>query len=338
MENNDKSTVNVPHEPWIDDVTICAPEELVAARSHGRLPRQLLELKIRVGIRKYPDGHEHHVRAALGEPLRELMAVGANEIGIPLLPPPPAPSLDYLRCERDGRHGQWSDPITDLEKPLWIAIVDGCSRHFGIEYRLIVQINTRWGVAPSAHASPRELLTSFGLNPAEYSLYTIDGKDPLPPDTPLNLHRKDRFEAQKDGRYGGPTATAIDQKIEEEFRHLRAAGFDARLHSEQNQLYVEVGRLPIPSPPWSEATGRILIAIPATYPVSGLDAFYLHESLCHVNGTVPYSQNPVRLCGQGWRLISWHYTLNRPWSPALDDLSTHLSHCRGFFLTRGVSQ
>ena len=96
----------------------------------------------------------------------------------------------------------------DLEKPLWIAIVDGCSRHFAIEYRLIVQINTRWGVAPSDHATPRELLMSFGLNPAEYSLYAIDGKDPLPPDTPLNLRRGERFEAQKDGRYGAPATTA----------------------------------------------------------------------------------------------------------------------------------
>ena len=113
-----------------------------------------------------------------------------------------------LRCELAGKHGHWSDPIGDLEKPLWIAIVDGCSRHFAIEYRLIVQINTRWGVAPSDHATPRELLMSFGLNPAEYSLYGIDGKDPLPPDTPLNLRRGERFEAQKDGRYGAPATTA----------------------------------------------------------------------------------------------------------------------------------
>ena len=177
MENTDKSTINAVNEPWVDDITMCTPDELAAARSHGRLPRQLLELKIRVGIRKYPDGHEHHVRAALGETLRELMAVGAKEIGIPLLPPAPAEPLDSLRCELAGNHGQWSDPIRDLEKPLWIAIVDGRSRHFAIEYRLIVQINTRWGVAPSEHATPRELLTAFGLNPAEYSLYAIEPKN-----------------------------------------------------------------------------------------------------------------------------------------------------------------
>ena len=179
-----------------------------------------------------------------------------------------------LRCELAGKHGHWSDPIGDLEKPLWIAIVDGCSRHFAIEYRLIVQINTRWGVAPSDHATPRELLMSFGLNPAEYSLYAIDGKDPLPPDTPLNLRRGERFEAQKDGRYGAPATTANGHlRIEEELETLRAAGFDARLHSKQGQLYVEIGRLTVPSPPWSAPNARILSAVPATYPASASGNF-----------------------------------------------------------------
>lgn len=120
---------------------------------------------------------------------------------------------------------------------------------------------------------------SFGLNPAEYSLYAIDGKDPLPPDTPLNLRRGERFEAQKDGRYGASAATANGH-----FTEWRAS---TPLHSEQGQLYVEIGRLTVPSPPRSAPNARILVAVPATYPISGLDAFYIHESLSHAPFRIP---------------------------------------------------
>jgi hypothetical protein len=326
------------HDQWSEDINMCAPEEVASARPHGRLPRQLLDLKIRVGVRQWPEGEEHHARVALGQTLHELMVIGAEKIGIPLLPTTAHP-LDYLRCHHAGHAGEWSEPITDLQKALWMAIVDGCSRHFAIEYRLLVQINARWGVAPKADATPRELLESFGLNPAEYSLYPTDSKEPLPPGTPLKLHRGDRFEAQKDGRYGAPSATAERRPtIEDEVALLGLAGLDARLVSDGGQSYAEISSVGVPSPPWSRPAAAILIAIPSTYPASSLDAFYMEESLSHSSGAVPYQQNTVQIGGRSWRLISWHYTLSRPWNPSTDDLATHLSHCRGFFLTRGISQ
>ena len=51
--------------------------------------------------------------------------------------------------------------------------------------------------------TPRAILTLADLSPEEYSLYfPSDSKVPLPPDTPVKLHRGQRFEAQRDGKYG----------------------------------------------------------------------------------------------------------------------------------------
>src|SRR5262249_3419179 len=112
-----------------------------------------------------------------------------------------------------------------------------------------------------------------------------------------------------------------------------------RLLAHGSQEYVEVSDLEVPSPPWTKATARILIAVPATYPTGGLDAFYIDRtSFSHQVGTIPYEQSRASIDGREWGLISWHYTVNRPWSPGRDSLASHIAHCRGYFLRRGVSQ
>jgi hypothetical protein len=78
-----------------------------------------------------------------------------------------------------------------------------------------------------------------------------------------------------------------------------------------------------------------LIAVPGTYPAGGLDAFYLEQGVSQ-GGTVPNQQAAVRIGGRTWGLISWHYAQDRPWNPSRDDLASHIAHCRGFFLKRGV--
>ena len=98
---------------------------------------------------------------------------------------------------------------------------------------------------------------------------------------------------------------------------------------------MEVGNLEIPSPPWSAAVCSILIAVPGTYPAGGLDAFYLAHGVSQ-SGAVPNQQAAVAIGGRTWGLISWHYAQDRSWNPSRDDLASHIAHCRGFFLKRGV--
>jgi hypothetical protein len=325
---------------WIDEISSSLPEHVHHCAFSGTLPPEILHLKIGVGIRKWPEGHERHIKVQLGDSLLRLMREGAAKLDEPLLPPGAhTKPLDALRFLKP--HGDWSDAIEDLSEPLWRALVQGVSRHFGIEYKLVVQINTQWGIAPSEHATPKQLLTAFGFNPAEFSLYHANSAEPLPPDTPLHLKRGERFEAQKDGRYGSPALVGLSalRAIEREVESGAHANLSLRLLVEGSQEYVEVSDLDVPNPPWNEGRARILIAVPATYPNGGLDAFYVDRAtVSHQSGTIPYEQSRASIAGKEWGLISWHYTVNRPWNPARDNLASHIAHCRGYFLRRGVTQ
>lgn len=321
------------HLQWAEAVDHPLPPEVESFKAGG-VPGSFAGLKVRLGIQRWPDGAEAHFHAKLSDSLREVMGLGAKALGEELLPPDAPVPLDHLRNRRGH---QWSDPIENLETPLWAALAHGDSRHFGIEYRLEVRINARWGVAPRDPITPRELLVAFQFDPAEYSLYHTDRAEPLPPDTAIKVHRGECFEAQKDGRYGsGAVASPRGlQTIEEDVEAVKAAGFAARLLVEGGQRYIEIENFAIPSPPWSAPVCAILVAVPGTFPAGGLDAFYLVQGV-HQGGAVPNQQAPVPIGVRSWGLISWHYAQDRPWNPSRDDLASHLAHCRGYFLKRGV--
>lgn len=321
------------HQEWADGIEHPIPPEVEALKAGG-LPGHLADLRLRLGIQRWPEGAETHFHARLGATLFEVMELGAKALGEELLPPHVETPLDFLRNRRGHA---WSDPIEDLIVPLWALLANGGSRHFGIEYRLAVRINARWGVAPQNPLTPRQLLEAFEFNPADYSLYHIHSKDPLPVDTPMHVKRGEHFEAQKDGRYGSNAVASRrgSQTIEEDVEALRNAGFTVRFLAEGGQRFVEVKNLAIPSPPWSAPSCSILIAVPSTYPTGGLDAFYIGQGV-HQGGAVPNQGAVASIAGESWGLISWHYATDRPWNPLRDDLASHVAHCRGYFLKRGV--
>jgi hypothetical protein len=181
------------------------------------------------------------------------------------------------------------------------------------------------------------------MDAAQFTLYPPDSSDPYPVDTPIKVERGQKFEAQKDGRYGEDRPSRGKkprgaQTIEEDVEEYQEAGARARLFSHSGQRYVETDARDIPSPPWSTDAAEILIAVPATYPSGGLDAFYLKLPFGHDSGDIPRKQSVLVIDGVEWLLISWHYHPTKPWNPAQDDLATHIEHCRGFFLTRGVRE
>jgi hypothetical protein len=237
---------------WLEEVDAELPEEIVAGKAHGKLEQKLLQKKIKLGIRKWSDGCEVYLKAALTDTLSEVFAKGAEILGEPLLPPAPKTPLDALRYFK--KHDKWSDPLTNLEQPLWLALAHGLTRHLGVEYKLAIKINARWAIAPSSKATPRELLTSFGMDPQEFSLYKVDGVDALPPDAPLSIQRGDCFEAQKDGKYGSTASVSHphrgSQTIEDDIEAANEAGVTARFIAVGSQKYVEVVGIGVPSPPW----------------------------------------------------------------------------------------
>ena len=323
---------------WTEHPDHALPEGLLEVGAGGNISIELTGLKVRMSARAYPGGPEEHFHVHLGDTLHEVFEKAAHALHEPLLPHPPAQPLDFFRMRR--HNGEWGEPIADFQLPLWKALAEGFSRHVAVEYRLIVRINTKWGVPSSADMTPRALLTEFGFDPAQFSLYKPHGGQPLPPDTPIHLCRSEHFEAQKDGRYGGASPSVLVrgfQTIEEDVTRLNAEGANLAIFNVGGQIYVEGRRVEIPSPPWSSSTANILVAIPATYPQGGLDAFYLEAGVTQ-DGSVPRQQSTAVILDRTWSLISWHYANNRPWDPRADDIGTHIEHCRGFFLARGVTQ
>lgn len=324
------------HLPWSEHPDLAVPDHILEGVERGTLSSEFTGLHVNLSVQRLPSGHATHFRVHLGEPLLKVYEKAADALHERLLPPPPAAPLDLLRYR--VKDGEWRVPTHTLETPLWEALADGMTRHLGIEYQLIIRINAKWGVAPSEHMTPRELLTAFGFDPAQFSLYRHDGRDPLPPDTPIHLHRGEHFEAQKDGRYGGTSSPSVVvrglQRIEDDVEQMRLSGEAVELISHGQQRFVQA-IISIPCPPWSAATAKILVAVPANYPTGGLDAFYVDPAIT-VNGTIHRAQAVEPLPGQKWNLISWHYSAKRPWNPRLDDLQSHIAHCKGFFLERGV--
>jgi hypothetical protein len=323
------------HEQWAENLDHPLPEHLNLTAA-APLPPGLGELMIRLGIQRLPSGPEHHFNARLADSLLDVMRHGAKELAEPLLPPHSADPLDWLFARKTHGH-EWGEPFTDLTTPLWVVLAQGYSRRFGIEYRLAVRINTKWRIAAEERMTPKQLLSSFGFDPNDYSLYRENSSHVLPPDTPIHLKRGEHFEAQKDGRYGLRAAAPRGlQTIDDDVASVTAGGVDAGLISENGQRFVEVSGLEIPSPPWSGGAATIAIAVPTAYPQGGLDGFYLEKTV-NQNGSVPYAQATATVIGgRAFVLISWHYVNGREWNPSRDDLASHIAHCRGYFLKRGV--
>ncbi len=83
------------------------------------------------------------------------------------------------------------------------------TRHLAIELVLAIEINTRWRIAPEREMTPKAILALAGLPSEQYSLYyPADSVEPLPPDSPVRVHRGQRFEAQRDGKYGAEACRA----------------------------------------------------------------------------------------------------------------------------------
>jgi len=134
--------------------------------------------------------------------LLDVLKAGAAAGGQHVLPPEGEP-LDRL-------HGLDQHGVVGLALPLEEGIEEylhrpHTSKEFEIELVLAIRVNARWAIASSEMMNPREILQlpAINLDPAAYSLYRLGGNEALPADIAIKLHRGDRFEAQRDGKYGG---------------------------------------------------------------------------------------------------------------------------------------
>ena len=162
------------------------------------------EAEISVELFNDAEHHRQHFRVAKTALLLDVLDEGARKLDVKLLPNPQTP-LDLLR-------GVYRDHEVGVPLNLDLTLAEflkqePVTHHFAVELVLAIQINTRWRVAPKEEMTPKAILELADLPPAEYSLYyPCDSVEPLPPDTPVKLTRGQRFEAQRDGKYGQEAA------------------------------------------------------------------------------------------------------------------------------------
>jgi hypothetical protein len=166
---------------------------------HG-VGQESSEVEIRAEVLHEPDHEPRHFKVKRDETLLEVLDHAARTLDVKLLPNPHTP-LDLLRgVYEHHRVGEPLDLTMTVENLLHS---ENKTHHFAIELVLAIEINTRWRIAPDKEMTPKAILTLAGLAWEQYSLYyPADSVEPLPPDTPIKLHRGQRFEAQRDGKYG----------------------------------------------------------------------------------------------------------------------------------------
>jgi hypothetical protein len=127
-------------------------------------------------------------------------------------------------------------------------------------------------------------------------------------------------------------------KAKAEIERLALSGASIELVTEGVQPFALVGGIEAPSPPWDRKVYDILIAIPVAYDLgTALDGFYVALPYQFENG----EHNRVNgqllsLRNRDWRGVSWHYPDGKLFRLGVDNIESHIFHCRGFFLQRGA--
>jgi hypothetical protein len=163
------------------------------------------DAEISVELLHKPEDRKHF-RVPRDFKLLEVLDEGAEKLSVKLLPNLEKP-LDHLRGIYENHHA--GEPL-NLELTLEDSLREQPStHHFAVDLVLAIQINTRWRIAPEKEMTPKAILALAELPWQEYSLYyPADSVVPLPPDTPVKLDRGQRFEAQRDGKYGAGVDSA----------------------------------------------------------------------------------------------------------------------------------
>jgi hypothetical protein len=178
-----------------DSITVVEETVVVIEEEHaGR------EIEVSAELVGDPEHRRQHFHTPRDMRLLEVLDEGARKLGVHLLPNGAEP-LDRLHGVYEHREiGAPLDLRLTLEEFLK---QEPRTHHFAIELVLAIRVNTRWRIAPSKEMTPRAILALADLSADEYSLYfPPDSVDPLPRDAPVELHRGQRFEAQRDGKYG----------------------------------------------------------------------------------------------------------------------------------------
>ena|SRR5271157_5146846 len=127
-------------------------------------------------------------------------------------------------------------------------------------------------------------------------------------------------------------------KAKAEIDRLASSGTSIELVTLGVQPFALVGGIEAPCPPWDRKLYDILIAIPVAYDLgTALDGFYLAVPYKFQNGEHNrVNGQVVSVRNRDWKAVSWHYPDGKPFRLEVDNIESHIVHCRGFFLQRGA--
>lgn len=109
--------------------------------------------------------------------------------------------------------------------------------------------------------------------------------------------------------------------LEEDERYLSEKGWRFELHEEPNRTLLVIKDYPLP-PKFTAEKADVLIIIPALYPMSSLDMFWVRPEIrLKASGAYPQAADCFETyLGDRWQRFSRHY----PWRSNVDSLASHL--------------
>lgn len=155
--------------------------------------------RVSVRLLDESDAVTHEIELSTGALVLDVLLTGAEVSNVKLLPPNQTP-LDQLHNLDGDKIGA---AINDLDEPLEEYLKrPNVTHHFGIKLLRVFAVNNRWATADKPELTPRQILELVKLKFEEYTLYPPHSDKLLPLDTPVMIRRGERFEAQRDGKYG----------------------------------------------------------------------------------------------------------------------------------------
>lgn len=109
-------------------------------------------------------------------------------------------------------------------------------------------------------------------------------------------------------------------------RYLNEKGFKWRLEPNGADACLIIHDFPIDSSRFSVGKTDVMVRIPPTYPMAGLDMFYADPWISLRQGGFPVSANVAQeACGRRWQRFSRHLQ-QQPWRPGKDCLASFFTH------------
>jgi len=106
--------------------------------------------------------------------------------------------------------------------------------------------------------------------------------------------------------------------------YLDASGHQWETISDLGSLWALVHGFAVPAG-YNHRQVTAAVMIPSSFPDVQLDMVYFYPALVRLDGRPIAAVCQQTIDGKSFQRWSRHYTLNNPWRPGIDDLSTHLA-------------